>query len=298
MPVVREFTVDYVFQDQWGLRGRNTLLMLAIYFGGIGGGFYLVALLAGYSWGMLLGVLLAAVAKSATHIGFLGRPERFWRAGLRPHSSWISRGFVFFGLFVLSGLGYVLPQFDGFTWLPWKASAGFGLVLYWLSIITGFLTITYTGFLLNRTAVRFWNNSLLPALFMLVSVWSGASLSGFFLHFVKSPGVNTTLIKEFSLWGGVATLVLLLIYYWGGYNFDLASRRAVQSLAINRGTAWLFYGLFIVVGLSFPVAVYAAELIGGVNEVVLLLAEAVEVVVGALLFRYTFFRGGVFLPVY
>ena len=298
MPALKEFTVDYTFQDQWGLRGRNTLLMLAIYFGGIGGGFYLVSLFAGYTWGALLGIVLAGVGKTVSHVAFLGRPERFWRAGLRPQSSWISRGFIFFGLFLLSGLGYVLPQYHSFSWLPWKAGSGFGVFLLWLSVITAFLTITYTGFLLNRSAIRFWNNSLLPALFMLVSLWSGASLSGFFLRFIKASSVNVDLIREFALWGGVATLVLLLFYYWGSYNFDLASRRAVQVLALNADTAWLFYGLFIVVGLCFPVLVYALDATTGMSDAWLAVAEVVEVIVGALLFRYTFFRGGVFLPVY
>jgi len=298
MPAVREFTVDYVFQDQWGLRGRNTLLMLAIYFGGIGGGFFLVSLFSGYTWGALIGVLIAVIGKGVTHVAFLGRPERFWRAAWRPNSSWISRGFVFFGLFALSGLGYVLPQFQAFTWLPWESTSGFGVISLWVSIITAFLTITYTGFLLNRSAIRFWNNSLLPVLFMVVSLWSGASLSGFFMHFLKSPDANLSPIREFSLWGGVATLVLLLFYYWGSYSFDLASKKAVQSLAMNSKTAWLFYGLFLVVGLFFPVAVYTLDAVYGTGDVVLAAAELAEVIIGAILFRYTFFRAGVFLPVY
>ncbi|MDP2728522.1 MAG: NrfD/PsrC family molybdoenzyme membrane anchor subunit [Dehalococcoidia bacterium] len=298
MPVAREFTVDYLFQEQWGLKRRNLLIMLAFYFGGIGGGLYLVSLFAGYSHGALIGLLIAGVGKSLTHIFFLGRPDRFWRAVWRPQSSWISRGFIFFAIFLLSGLAYVLPQYGAFAWLPWTAQGGLGGALFWVSVLTSFLTITYTGLLMNRSAIPFWNNSLLPALFGVVSLWTGASLAGFFERLLPQAGVNLPLFKQFGLWGGAATLALLLFYLMGSYSFNLASKRAVRTLALNPGTAWFFYGLFLIVGICIPVIVYAVDVVAEAQVAMVVAAELLEILLGAVLFRYIFFRGGVFLPVY
>ncbi len=299
MPTIREFNVDYVSQDQWGVGGRNLLIMLAIYFGGIGGGLFLVSIFAGYPLGALIGVLIAAVGKSISHIFFLGRPDRFWRAVWRPHSSWISRGFVFFGLFVLSGLGHLLPAYSAFRWLPWSTQDWFGgPFLLWVSVITAFLTVAYTGFLLGRSGISFWNNSLLPALFAAVSLYSGAGLSGFVLKLNPGAQANEVFIEQFALWGGVAVLALLVSYFLGSYNFNLASQRSVRTLAMNSSTAWWFYGLFLVVGLCLPLAIYLLNAAAPLAPGVIMAAELIEVLIGALLFRYIFFRAGVFLPVY
>ncbi len=300
MPVIRELTLDYVNQDQWGVRGRNVLIMLAIYFGGIGGGFFLVSLFAGYAQGALVGLLIALIGKSITHITFLGRPERFWRAVWRPHSSWISRGFIFFGVFLLSGLGHLLPAYSAFKWLPWTNQDWFGgSFLFWLSAVTALFTITYTGFLLARSGIPFWNNSLLPALFAAVSLYSGAGLSGFFLRLIPGAKVNEQLIEQFALWGGIVVLALLFSYLLGSYNYNIASKRSVQSLAMNRKSAWWFYGLFLIVGLCLPLAFYLINAaFVPVEPALLMVLELVEVLIGALLFRYIFFRAGVFLPVY
>lgn len=294
MATSSKFVVDYVFQKEWGTHGRSLLIMLAIYFGGIGGGLYLVSLLAGYPEGALLGILIGGVGKGLSHIFFLGRPERFWRAIRRPHSSWISRGFIFFGVFLLSGLGYVLPSFG---WLPWATNSGFGVFLYWVSIITALLTVTYTGLLLNRSAIPFWNHSLLPILFLSVSILSGASLAGFALPIIPRASAQTALIHQVAVWGGIASLVLLGFYFWSAYTVNTASQRSVRFLAFERQTAWYFYGAFLIVGLAFPLAVNIANAMAGVPLGLLMTAELLEVVVGAVLFRYVFLRGGVFLPV-
>ncbi|MBI4321950.1 MAG: dimethyl sulfoxide reductase anchor subunit [Chloroflexi bacterium] len=300
MPALRELTVDYVYQEQWGLRGRNLLIMLAIYFGGIGGGLFLVSLFGDYAQGALLGVSIAAVGKGFSHIFFLGRPERFWRAVWRPQSSWISRGFVFFGVFLVSGLAYLMPAYSGFSWLPWSSQGWLGgIFLRWLSILSAFLTVTYTGFLLGRSGIPFWNNSLLPALFAGVSLYSGAGLAGFFVRLISEAKSNRVLFEQLALWSGLAVLAMLAFYLMGSHSFNPASQRSVRYLALNRGTAWWFYGLFLALGLCLPLAVYATHtLFSPVADEVLMAVEVIEVLIGALLFRYIFFRGGIFLPVY
>jgi len=302
MPQPRPFTVQYIFQDQWGVGGRNLLILLAIYFGGLGGGMYLVSASSGYIHGALSGLLVAAIGKGLSHVFFLGRPERFWRAVARPGSSWISRGFLILVVFVITGSAYVLPSYPAFQWLPWASEGWFGEVLLWLSTLAAVLLIAYTGFLMNRSAIPFWNNFLLPIVFAVASLYSGAALSDLLQGFIPQAGANEDLIRQFEIWGGVAVLALLLLYFWGSYySFNLASQQAVRSLALNRAGAWFFYGLFLVVGLSFPIVVFImyTYTFAGTGEALLIMtAQVVEVLIGGTLIRYIFFRSGVFMPVY
>ncbi|MBI2860646.1 MAG: polysulfide reductase NrfD [Chloroflexi bacterium] len=292
------FVVDFTFQREWGLGGRRLLIMLALYFGGVGAGLYLVSLLAGFAGAALIGVLIVAIGKGVTHIFFLGRPERFWRAVRRPNSSWISRGFIFFTGFVVFALAYLLPDYAAFSWLPWTSQGAFGATLLGLSVIFAFMTITYTGLLLNRTAVPFWNQSLLPVLFLAVSIFTGADIAHLVYHFAPVAGVEEAVITQAALWTGISTLVLLFFYFWSAYRVNLASQRSVRFLAMEGRNAWYFFGLFLAVGLIFPVVVFLVNAYGGgVGGGLLVVADVVEVAIGAVMFRYLFLRGGVFLPI-
>ncbi len=291
------FVVDYTVQKEWGIGGRRFLMMLALYFGGIGAGAYLVSLLAGYHQAALLGLSIVAIGKSLSHIFFLGRPERCWRAVWRPLSSWISRGLIFMLVFVVAGLGYLLPAYSAFAWLPWTSQGVFGQFLLWLSIVGAFLTIIYTGFVLNRTAIPFWNSSLLPVLFLTVSLATGASIAHLLLHFFPQSGVNASVMNQSLLWMGWATLVLLLFYFWTAYKVNPASQRSVRYLALDRKGIWYFWGLFLIVGFVFPLVVATVNTLVEVTSVLFVVASLTEIIIGAALFRYLFLKGGIYLPI-
>ncbi|MFC2068440.1 NrfD/PsrC family molybdoenzyme membrane anchor subunit [Chloroflexota bacterium] len=297
MPQTPVFTVDYVPQREWGVGGRRLFIMLALYFGGIGAGLYLVSLLAGYPQAALLGIFIVGIAKSISHILFLGRPGRFWRAVWRPQSSWISRGLIFMVLFVLSGLGYLLPGYSAFTWLPWTVQGAFGGVLFWVSIVFAFLTIVYTGLALNRTAIPFWNQSLLPVLFLTISLATGATIAHLLLHLSPQVGVNVSVLNQSILWMGWGTLVLLFFYFWNAYTVNLASQRSVRYLTMEREGILYFYGLFLLLGFLFPLVVATINIVIEVNSILFVIASCMEIVIGALLFRYLILRGGIFAPI-
>jgi len=296
MPKTSTFVVDHAFQREWGIKGRNLLIMFAFYFGGMGAGLYMIALLGNYLLGALLGVIIGGIGKGLCHIFFLGQPLRFWRAVWRPQASWISRGFIFFSVFMLSGFAYLLPEYSMFAWLPWKAQDTFGIFLYWVSVISAFLTIIYTGLLLNRTAIPFWHHSLLPVLFLAISLFSGADLANLFYHTLPQPEVNISIINQSALWCGMGVLCLLFFYFWSAFNVNVASQKSVRFLALNTETAWYFYGLFLVLGLIFPIMVSIIDAFnGGIGAGLFIFADVVEIIMGALLFRYILLRGGVFM---
>lgn len=279
--------LNFRFQREWGGAGRRLFIVLAFYFGGAGAGTYLVSVLADFVPGALLGIGIVGIGKSAAHILFLGRPARFWRAMTRPHSSWISRGVIFFTLFVLSALAYL--------WVA--AASALSAILFWLSLVSAFLTILYSGLLLNRTAIPLWRQSLVPVLFVVMSLASGANLSALLGRLFAQESLAVETFDPLAFWGAIIMLGLLAIFLWNAYGADPASRHSMRWWLTGKEGAWCFYGLFLAVGLLFPIGAHLFGEIFPVPKGLLLSAYLGEAILGAYVFRHLILRGGVFRPI-
>ncbi|MBI2917302.1 MAG: polysulfide reductase NrfD [Chloroflexi bacterium] len=276
---IDEFRVGFDFQREW-VHGRGLLLLLAFYLGGVGGGLYLASLLAGWDAGLLIGMGIVALGKGSAHLLFLGHPERFWRAMMRPQSSWISRGILFLGFFLLFGLAYYL--FGGTPFLV-------------LSAFFAFCLITYTGFVMAASpAISFWNNPLLPLVFITAALWSGGSVAEVF-HSLASVEMDVDSLQVLSLVAGSAAVVVLFCYLVVNYYSTIAAKEAVLFLALGR-LAWLFYAGVVALGLVVPLAVLVPAYLWGVPALALAVAGLSELV-GSLFLRYALLRAGIFAPV-
>ena len=165
-----KFAYGYYRQVWW-----NWLIGTAFFFGGLGSGLFLISLLTEYRLGMLVGYLIVMLGKNSAHLLYLGRPERFWRAALRPDRSWIARGIWACGLFGLSGAILLLPMFLGPAWQVsgWIASAAKAVV-----ILSAVVIMFYDGFVMNHSAsIPFWNTRLLPLLVLMYAALGGVTLS-------------------------------------------------------------------------------------------------------------------------
>ena len=164
----------YGSQRIWGWRMAIYLFLV-----GLGGGCYLIGILfdllfSGYSTiaqiGVLLGVPIALVG-TLFLLTDLGRPDKAVRAILRPSTSWISRGTLILGSFLILGILHIAF----FVWPFASLIDGMNLQRV-LEAITGFLAllaVIYTGLALATfRPLSFWCNPLLPALFLI----SGISL--------------------------------------------------------------------------------------------------------------------------
>src|SRR3989304_3857539 len=156
-----EFIVSAKFQRDW-IEGRGLWLLAAIYFGGVGGGLFVASVVVNWHLGILIALGITAILKGGAHLLFLTQPWKFWRIFRRPQTSWISRGIYFVFLFIVFGLAYYFIR---------------GTTLKAISVFFALCLVIYTGFvLLASRPVSFWNNPLLPILFVSVSLTSGISL--------------------------------------------------------------------------------------------------------------------------
>jgi len=112
------FAYGYYRQAWW-----NWLIGTAFFCGGLGAGVFLISLATGQRLGMIVGYLIVVLGKNGAHLLYLGRPERFWRAAMRPDRSWIARGIATNPVDVLT---YAALKLSG---LPAQRVIGSGTIL-------------------------------------------------------------------------------------------------------------------------------------------------------------------------
>jgi formate-dependent nitrite reductase membrane component NrfD len=164
------FAYGYYRQTFW-----NWLIGTAFFLGGLGAGLFVLALLTDHTAGMLAGYLIVVVGKNTAHMLFLGRPERVWRAAMRPDRSWIARGIWAMGFFAVSGLILLLPRVLGPAWRlsDWLNGAAAAV-----AILSAIIIMFYDGLVMNSSpGVAFWRTRLLPLLLLMYATLGGSTLS-------------------------------------------------------------------------------------------------------------------------
>lgn len=275
-----EFIVRSNFQRDW-IEGRGLWLLAAIYLGGVGGGLYIASVLFGWQTGLLIAVGITTILKGMAHLLFLTRPLRFWRIFRRPQTSWISRGIYFVFLFMIFGLAY---YFIG------------GVTLMIISVLLAFCLIIYTGFvLLASRPISFWNNPLLPILFVSVSLGSGLSLMETIHVFSPQDISNPELLKIAGSWVVSITALLILVYLVGNYYSSVAAKESVLYL-VKGQLAPLFYAGVVFLGIILPLVILIAAYFEIVPSSALAVAGISELV-GAFILRYSIIKAGIYAPV-
>ncbi len=164
------FAFGYYRQTFW-----NWLIGTAFFLGGLGAGLFVLSLLTDHTAGMIVGYLIVVVGKNTAHLLFLGRPERFWRAAMRPDRSWIARGIWAMGFFALSGLLLLLPRVLG---PAWQMSDTINNAARVVAVLSAIFIMFYDGFVMKASpGVAFWRSWLLPLLLLMYATLGGATLS-------------------------------------------------------------------------------------------------------------------------
>jgi len=231
------------YQQVWW----NWLIGSAFFLGGIGGGLFLISFVTRYGLGMLIGYLIVVLGKNTAHLLYLGRPERFWRAAMRPDRSWIARGIWASGLFAVSGFVCLLPFWAGLAlqvpgWIRLTASA--------VAIASAFFITFYDGFVMNHShAIPFWNSKLLPLLVLMYATLGGVTLSITLRALQGSGGSTTEFLSRAEHYFLVTNLLLLCFYVWNMANWVPAAKETVRSL-LSGTYARAFIGLVFCVGIG------------------------------------------------
>lgn len=287
-----------LFQKEWtgeGERGfRDFLLIPAIFFGAVSPGLFISALLTGYTAGLWISLAMNFAGYGITHLLFLGRMERFWRAILNVKTSWISRGFLFNALFSIFGLLVAVAE-SGIA--PALGGAPFRSVLILLGLASAVLFAAYPGFMLSIVkAIPFWRSTLEPVIFFLQGLLGGIALQVLLMPAASGTAAVPLIKVNFAL----ALLVLLLFMaallvkaLHGG-----TEKTSVEFLTRGEFSS-IFLGGAIAAGLVVPVFAIAAGLLVPFDfqefKVIYYVAMAMELA-GIYLGKYSILRAGAYSP--
>ncbi len=274
-----KFTAEQYAQREWAW-----LLALYLFLGSLGACVFLLVQLFGLPRPFLF-VSIGLVVCGAIAILFkLGSPQRAWRALSRPTTSWISRGAWFVGGFFVFVCLTVAPSFAALSWLPWDDGTPVGIAFAWIAAAFALLTAIYPGFVVsNARAIPFWNTPLVPLLFFTYAALAAVGIV--LIGSASAPGE----IARFAPWAEaliVGNVVFAAVYLLGMKRAGGSAAGSVHRLTRGSLGAVFWVGA-VLVGLILPLAALlwptpAAALAGACIEI------------GALLFRYSVLRAGVY----
>lgn len=289
---VGEFFIGVKPQREWGW-----LVISYLFLGGGGAGLFLVAFSLGHTWAGVLG--LAIVCLGTVLLLFdLGRPERFWRAFLRPRTSWISRGCLFMTLLVGAGALALAPRLPGLGFLP---PAGQALWESWVgavAVLAAVLVMLYTGFVLSVSrAIPFWNSVAFPIIFLAYSLLAGGDLLLLASRLLPGPSLDVLRLEQAQTILTAVCLLLvlgLLVLTAGG---GPAARESVRLLTFGRWSG-LFVGGVLGTGLLLPLVLAGPVVwIFGVRPgLVLTTLVPLLRLFGDFAFRFVVIRAGMYDP--
>ena len=185
-------------------------------------------------------------------------------------------------------LAPTLPQL---AWLPWTAD---NLAIQIFAIIGAVALMAYTGFALAVVkAIRSWNTSMMPVLFIAYSFMGGTGLALGMLSGINST-IDLSSVETIAVGLLITGAVLLGIYLWATYDTTPAGNRSVIELIRGRASPYFLAGV-LVLGLVIPLCVASYALASEVPPVVIVIASACELI-GGFSMRYSIFKAGAYAP--
>ncbi|CAI09329.1 NrfD/PsrC family molybdoenzyme membrane anchor subunit [Aromatoleum aromaticum] len=292
--LIQDLRMDLRPQREWG-EGRGIFLVIGHFVVGIAAGAWLFSLFFEQAAGLVVAFVLAALGGIA-HLGFLGRPDRFWRMATRVRTSWISRGFIGLSLFLSGAALYLLPlHWPGAWWqqgsLP--ASAGYVMALLGTLIMMGYMGFVYT----SAKAIPFWNSPLHPALYIAYALRGGVAAL-FVTAWLMDSG-QALPAGLLPIWGGITIIVSLffaLELHGAATSGNAAARRSVHELLAGRMSGY-FYGGMLALGVLVPAWLMFSSLSGPLSTG-LMAVLGITSAIGDFFMKYATIRAGVRLPVW
>jgi polysulfide reductase chain C len=282
------------------------LIAWYLFLAGMGAGAYIVAWGASrlgpkYSSlvkpGVFLGAPLVAIGSLLLLLD-LGNPLRAYLGFLRPQSSMISVGIFIISVFIVLGLLHLATLL--FKQVKLSAPA-----LAWLSgmaALFALATAIYTGLLLGVVkSVPFWNTPMLPLLFLVsaLSTGAGAVLLVLGVQRLIAPGAkaeaeNLTESAHLLSRADIPLVVVELLVLFFLLFITSGSQTVVASSAqylMAGGFAVAFWVGLVLVGLVVPVVLEAWSLRSGQALNVGALA-GVCLLIGGIILRYAILSAG------
>jgi len=282
-----EFMVKYTPQREW-IEKRGIMLWLAFFFVELGAGAFIVSSVFGSLWGMFIGWFLCGVLGGGFHLLYLGHPFRFWRIILSSgwKTSWISRGLIFVGLFLIMGaIHLILSQW---------ASPVPGLLI--AAGVFAFCTIVYVGFVMNYVnSIPLWNTPLLPVLYVILGIWGGLGVTLIALLATR----DTAVVGSVEEWSRIFLLAFIFIVFIYLFSIRYQGPTGMTSVRQIVSGKWspLFWVMVVVFGMVLPLGVALGSwLVGFAIPVGLLYLVVIFELLSDLALRYCILRYGLYAP--
>ncbi len=232
----------------------------------------------------------------------LGHPEKFFKAVMHPRTSWISRGvFILSGVIVLGGLIVALWvwPFGGVL----DANSSLRAVLEVVAVLFAGATCIYTGILIGIVISRpFWNNPLLPMLFLISALSTGIG-GVFFITPIASSlfGIASIQTAGYLTYLQTVDMVLLIVEAIAMYLYmTLVFGRAPEAvnLLIKGQLAGLFWGGFVVIGLVIPLGMeyFVSTMSANAPRSVVMLVIGILLLIGGFMMRQLILAAGIRSP--
>lgn len=299
MEIKKEAILDRFEMQPTTQREWNILILVAFFFGAVGCGMFLISAFYQFTYGVVLSLAIIVLLMGIPHLIYLGHPLRVWRvftslAGLK--TSWLTRGMWGWVFFMVFGTLYIAPSVRWFTWLPWSSGEGAGTVMLGIAVVAAVFGIIYPAFVMGQSpSIAFWNNPVLPVLFIIYGL-----IDGIDLIFISLAALGSTFAVDVEFLEKMEVFLLILgaISIWSYLGLmsvgRVGARESVRRL-VKGELAPLFWGVVIMIGLVLPLGVGLYGLLVGV-PIGVAGVTGVLALVGALYFKYVVLRAGVYSP--
>ena len=273
-------------QTEW-IDNRGIMLWLAFYFGGLGGGCYLVSLFFNNLLGMAIGVVIAVGIKGLLHLFFLGKPTRFLRLLSHPQTSWLSRGLYFVFTFGAFAFVQIVLQF---FWPDQMATLI--IVLKVIAGIAALCVATYTGFVLNSVkGVPFWGLSLLPVLFVACGILGGFGMNVAIAAFDEN--INLAVVEMGSRIMLVINVIIIALYLTIEVRSEGTGKKSVLMQIRGSISPQFWFGV-VALGIVVPAIIAISSLFIGEGAAWVLVTGTVCEIIGGMMLRYCVLKSGMY----
>lgn len=286
-------------QSKWGW-----LVAAYLFLAGLGGGAYVTGVVADF-----LGEDWVTLSKIGVSLGFpcvlvgclflildLGSPAHFWRAAMRPNTSWIARGTIIITIFMILNAIHIGLWLWPFNTLA-EAEAG-RHTLGVIGCVFAFGTMIYTGILLGASRpIAFWCTAMLPLLFLVSALSTGMMA----VILLASLGGAAQTSAVHSLAKADLVVIVLEFFVLGFFlhgTHRVPESRASARLVLIGEVAPLFWWGVMVLGLTAPLVldllgVFALQGGGATTAGVL---ASICGIIGGLCLRQVVLAGGIHAP--
>ena len=232
----------------------------------------------------------------------LGHPEKFFKAIMHPGASWMSRGvFILSGLITLGGLIVALWvwPFGGVL----EANPSLRALLEIIALLFAVATCIYTGILIGIVISRpFWNNPLLPMLFLVSALSTGIGGIFFITPIASSVfGIASAQTVEYLSYLESVDMLLIVIEAIAMYLYmTVVFSRAPEAvnLLIKGQLSRQFWVGFVVIGLVIPLGMgyFASMLPADTGRSLVMLVAGILLLIGGFMMRQLILAAGIRSP--